>query len=175
MNITRTLSLPLLAAALVASLASLGSPAFATTTSADRDGTLIKWHGTERTAQLPVGPEMIPGAPRSFRQFARQELRTSWIEDLDHKPACKQAPTMTVRSLRTDGFAFGTFGTYPQPGCATGGGYVAYWAIRHGQWKEVLGTQDIPFCDRLEQIGFPSELGVHKCYDGHDVVPYSHA
>ena len=28
---------------------------------------------------------------------------------------------------------------------------------------------------RLEQVGFPSELGVHRCYDGHDVVPYSHA
>ena len=118
---------------------------------------------------------MIPGSPHSFRQFARQELRTSWDEELDHVPACKQAPTMTVRSLRTDGFAFGTFGTYPQPGCPTGGGYVAYWAIRHGQWKEVIGTQDTPFCDRLEKFGFPSDLGIHECYDGHDVVPYSHA
>ena len=118
---------------------------------------------------------MIPGAPRSFRKFARQELRRSWIEDLDHKPACKLAPTMTVRSLRTDGFALGGFGTYPQPGCQTGGGYAAFWAIRHGQWKLVIGTQDFPTCDRLEQVGFPSELGVHDCYDGHDVVPYNHA
>ena len=172
MNITRTLSLPLISAAIAASLA---APAFATATPPDRDSTLIKWHGAERTVHLPVGSEMIPGAPHSFRQFARQELRKSWIQELDHKPACKAAPTMTVRSLRTDGFAFGTFGTYPQPGCATGGGYVAYWAVRHGEWKEVLGTQDLPFCDRLEQVGFPSELGVHKCYDGHDVVPYSHA
>ena len=100
----------------------------------------------------------------------------SWIEDLDHKPACKQAPTMTVRSLRTDGFAFGTFGTYPQPGSQPRvAGTSPYWAIRHGHWKEVLETPDAPFCDRLEQIGFPSALGVHKCYDGHDVVPYSHA
>ena len=118
---------------------------------------------------------MIPGAPRSFRQFARQQLRESWINDLGRDPDCKSAPTMTVRSLRTDGFAYGDFGTYPRPGCATGGGYVAYWAIRHGRWKEVLGTQDVPFCDELEKIGFPSELGVHKCYDGNDVVPYSHA
>ena len=175
MNISRSFTLRLTAAAVVVSLASLAAPVSATTAHAERARTLIKWHGTERTAQLPVGPEAIPGAPRSFRKFVRQELRESWVKDLDHKPACKQAPTMTVRSLRTDGFAFGTFGTYPQPGCATGGGYVAYWAIRHGQWKEVLGTQDVPFCDRLEQIGFPSELGVHKCYDGDDVVPYHHA
>lgn len=172
MKISRTFTLPLVAAALAASSA---APAHATAAPADRDGTLIKWHGAERTVHLPVGPEMIPGAPHSFRKFARQELRDSWNQDLNHDPACKQAPTMTVRSLRTDGFAFGFFGTYPQPGCPTGGGYVAYWAVRNGKWKEVIATQDLPFCDRLEKVGFPSDLGVHKCYDGHDVVPYSHA
>ena len=168
MNTSRIL-VSITAAALATSFA---APASAAPT--DRDGTLIKWHGQERTAQLPVGPEAIPGAPGSFRKFVRAELRESWINDLGHRPACKKAPTMTVRSLRTDGFAFGTFGTYPQPGCATGGGYVAYWAVRHGEWKEVIGTQDIPFCGKLEKFGFPSELGIHKCYDGQDVVTYQH-
>jgi hypothetical protein len=172
MSFSRTLTLPLVSAALVASFA---SSAVAATSPTDRDGTLLKWHGKERTVHLPAGPEVIPGAPRSFRQFARQQLRTSWIEDLGHKPACKEAPTMTVRSLRTDGFAFGTFGTYPQPGCATGGGYVAYWAVRNGAWKEVIGTQDVPACDDLDKFGFPSELGIHQCYDGDDVVGYSHS
>jgi hypothetical protein len=82
---------------------------------------------------------------------------------------------MTVRALRTDGYALGDFGTYPQPGCVTGGGYAAFWAIRHGQWKQVIGTQDVPGCSRLEKLGFPSELGVHQCYDGTDVVSYTHA
>jgi hypothetical protein len=172
MTISRSFALLLTSAAVAASLA---SSAVAATPPAERDGTVIKWHGKERTAQLPVGPEMIPGAPRSFRQFARQELRRSWIEDLDHRPACRLAPTMTVRSLRTDGFALGGFGTYPQPGCETGGGYAAFWAIRHGQWKQVIATQDFPGCARLEQVGFPSELGVPDCYDGHDIVPYNHA
>jgi hypothetical protein len=168
MNTSRIL-MSITAATLAASVA-----APVTAAPADRDGTLLKWHGKERTARLPVGPEAIPGAPHSFREFARAELRGSWIHDLGHKPACKEAPTMTVRSLRTDGFAFGTFGTYPQPGCATGGGYVAYWAIRNGEWKEVIGTQDTPFCDKLEKFGFPSELGIHQCYDGRDVVTYQH-
>ena len=36
--------------------------------------------------------------------------------------------------------------------------------------------RNMPLCDRLEQIGFSAAAsGVHKCYDGHDVVPYSHA
>jgi hypothetical protein len=172
MKISRTVALPLVSAAIVASLA---GPAFSTMAPEDSAGTVVKWRGAERTVHLPVGPEMIPGASRSFRTFARQQLRESWVRDLDHKPACKSAPTMTVRSLRTDGFALGSFGTYPRPGCPTGGGYVAFWAIRQGQWKLVLGTQDFPDCDRLEQVGFPSELGVHDCYDGHDVVPYHHA
>ncbi len=175
MNLSRTFTLPLVSAALALS-ASLAFPAaHAATTTTDRDGTLIRWHGKERTVRLTTGPEAIPGAPRSFRKFARQQLRESWVRDLGHKPACKSAPTITVRSLRTDGFALGGFGTYPQPGCRTGGGYAAFWAVRHGQWKQVIGTQDFPTCDRLEQVGFPSELGVHDCYDGHDVVPYSHA
>jgi len=172
MNISRTFILPLISLAVSASLV---SPAGAAGSPADRDGTLLKWHGKERTVQLPAGPDAIPGAPRSFRQFVRQQLRNSWVEELGHEPACKKAPTMTVRSLRTDGFAFGTFGTYPQPGCRTGGGYVAYWAIRNGAWKEVIGTQEVPFCDELEKFGFPSELGIHQCYDGEDVVGYSHA
>jgi hypothetical protein len=168
MNGSRTLTLSLLSLVLAVSGAVSASAAPAA------DATLLKWRGHERTVRLPIGPEMIPGAPRSFRKFARQQLRESWIQDLDHKPACKSAPTMTVRSLRTDGFALGDFGTYPRPGCATGGGYVAFWAIRHGQWKQVIGTQDVVSCGRLEKLGFPSELGVHECYDGQDVVPYSH-
>ncbi len=172
MTIPRSLTLPLLSAAVAAALA---SSAVAAAPPAASDGTLLRWHGKERTVQLPAGPEAIPGAPRSFRKFARHELRRSWIEELGHKPACKKAPTMTVRSLRTDGFAIGGFGTYPQPGCATGGGYAAYWAVRNGEWKLAIGTQELPFCDALEKFGFPSELGIHKCYDGEDVVGYSHA
>src|SRR4051794_31401460 len=154
MTISRSFTLPLLGAALAACFASSAS---ATSESPDRDGTLITWHGKERTVQLPAGPEVIPGAPRSFRQFARQQLRKSWIEELGHKPACKKAPTMTVRSLRTDGFAIGGFGPYPQPGCETGGGYAAYWAGRNGEWKLAIGTQELPFCDDLEKFDFPSE------------------
>ncbi len=129
MKISRAFALPLVCAAVTASLA---SSAVAAPAPADRDGALLKWHGKERTVQLPAGPEAIPGAPRSFRKFARQQLRKSWIHDLGHRPACKKSPTMLVRSLRTDGFAIGGFGTYAQPGCDTGGGYAAFWAIRNG-------------------------------------------
>jgi hypothetical protein len=174
MTSSRIAVLSLLLAALAGFAMPLGS-ASAAPASAERAGTLLKWRGHERKVTLPVDRTMMPGAPRSFRTFARGELREMWIKYLDHKPACKTSPTFFVRALRTDGFALGGVGTYPQPGCPTGGGYEAFWAIRHGEWKEVIGTQDVVECDRLEKLGFPSELGVHECYDGHDVVPYSHA
>ena len=164
--------MPLAAATLAASLV---APASAVTSVSERDGTLLRWHGADQKVQLPVGQDMIPGAPRSFRVFARHELRGTWIHYLHKKPACMKAPTFYVRALRTDGFALGSAGTYPQPGCQTGGGYEAFWAIRRGVWKQVVGTQDVVDCARLEKLGFPSELGVHECYDGTDVVPYTHA
>jgi hypothetical protein len=172
MTISRVLVLPAVVLALAVPLA---APASAAPAPRAREVTLLKWHGQDQKVTLPVDQSMIPGAPRSFRTFARAALREVWIKDLDKKPACKTAPTFYVRALRTDGFALGGAGTYPRPGCATGGGYEAFWAIRHGEWKEVIGTQDVVGCARLEKVGFPSELGVHECYDGHDVVPYTHA
>jgi hypothetical protein len=162
------LPLLLLTLAVPLSAASAAAPA------AHRDGTVIKYRGQERNARLPLTSEMIPGAPHSFRVFVRQELVQAW-DGLGHTPACKKSPLVYVRALRTDGFALGDVGTYPRPGCQTGGGYAAFWAVRHGEWKQVIGTQDVPTCDRLQQLGFPSELGVHQCYDGQDVVEYTHA
>jgi hypothetical protein len=170
MTVSRIYLLPLLLLALVVPL----STASAASPTAHRDGTVITYHGTQRDAHLPLTPEMIPGAPRSFRVFVRHSLVDLWKE-LGLTPACKGSPLMSVRALRTDGFALGTVGTYQQAGCPGGGGYVAFWAVRNGEWKQVIGTQDVPNCSRLEKLGFPSELGVHDCYNGDDVVDYTHA
>jgi hypothetical protein len=169
-----SLLLSLVLALLGAFAAPLGS-ASAAAPDVQRDVTLLKWRGHDRKVTLPVDQQMIPGAPRSFRTFARAQLREMWVKLLDHKPACKTSPTFYVHALRTDGFALGGVGTYPRKGCNTGGGYEAYWAIRHGEWKEVIGTQEVVDCARLEKFGFPSQLGVHECWDGNHVVPYAHA
>jgi hypothetical protein len=171
MTLSRICVLPLLLLTLAApgSIASAASP-----TAALRDGTVITYHGKQRDAHLPLTPQMIPGAPHSFRTFVRHELVDFWKE-LGLSPDCKDSPQISVRALRTDGFALGSVGSYPQSGCPGGGGYVAFWAIRNGEWKQVIGTQDVPTCSRLEQLGFPSELGVHDCFDGDDVVDYTHA
>ena len=64
--------------------------------------------------------------------------------------------------------------TRPRRHCRTGGGYVAIWAVRRGAWKEVIGTQDVVACSRLERYRIPSEIGVHECYQHGEVVPYDH-
>ena len=141
--------------------------------SPDRAGTLITYHGAESKAVLPLTADRLPGAPADFRAFVKRQLHELW-DDLDHTQACKTAPLVTVYAVRTDGFAMGAVNTRPRPHCATGGGYVAIWAVRHGAWKEVIATQDVIKCARLERFDIPSEIGVDECYQGVEVVPYDH-
>jgi hypothetical protein len=141
--------------------------------SPQRDGTLINYHGTEAKATLPLRANRLPGAPKEFRAFVKARLHGLW-DELGHTAGCKSSPLITVNALRTDGFAMGAVNTRPRRHCQTGGGYAAIWAVRHGAWKEVIGTQDVVACSRLERFGIPSEIGVHECYEDGQVVPYDH-
>jgi hypothetical protein len=171
----RAALLLLLASLLVVSGAwlttSTGSPA---PPPSHRDGVLIRYHGTEARGVLPLGPDRLPGAPASFRRYVKKELHRVW-NLMDRAPNCKTSPEVFVHGLRTDGFAVGGEITRPRgPHCDGGGGAAYIWAIRHGKWKPVIGSQDYWPCDRLVKFGVPSEIGVHECYDGAQVVPYDH-
>jgi len=171
MNVSRML----LPALLTAALTSAAAPALAAT-SAD-DPALLTFTPREGTVGLlTVGDTdaKLPGVPRSFRSFARAEMRETWQDFLGGRPACKGVPHLTVRALRTDGFASGDVSERPRPGCQDGGGYVAIWAIRKGAWKEVVGTQDVPTCARLERFDIPSDIGVTQCAEGTEVIDYVH-
>jgi hypothetical protein len=145
-----------------------GSPA------APRAGTLIEYHGTASKARLPLRADRLPGAPPDFRAFVKAQLRALWV-DLGGSPGCKSSPLITVYAVRTDGFARGGVNTLPRQHCRdAGGGYAAIWAVRKGAWKEVIGTQEVVACARLERFDIPSEIGVHECYRGGEVVPYDH-
>jgi hypothetical protein len=142
-------------------------------TSTPRDGTLIEYHGTESRATLPLRANRLPGAPPEFRAFVKALLHDIW-DDLGHTAGCKTSGVVTVNAVRTDGFAMGAVNTRPRRHCQTGGGYAVIWAVRHGAWKEVIGTQDVIDCSRLERFDIPSEIGVHECYQDGQVVPYDH-
>ena len=174
MTLSRMIAPALLAVALVAPASA--STAATAAPSPSADGEVLTYTARQGTVNLlNLGSEAkLPGAPAEFRSFARQSLRKSWQGYFEGKPACKGVPSLQVTALRTDGFALGNAGDRPRPGCQAGGGYVAFWAIRNGAWKQVIGTQDVPTCQRLEKLDFPSELGVDQCYDGTDVVAYVH-
>ena len=142
-------------------------------TAAARAGTLIDYHGTESKAVLPLRGDRLPGAPADFRAFVKSQLHGLW-DGLGHTQACKTSPLITVYAVRTDGFAMGAVNTRARRDCAAGGGYIAIWAVRRGAWKQVIGTQEVIDCAKLERFDIPSEIGVEDCYEGNEVVPYSH-
>jgi hypothetical protein len=166
-------ALLLVALALVLSGTWLATSTASPPGSINRDGTLIKYHGTEAKAVLPLPADRLPGAPKEFRAFVKAQLHELW-DELGHTAGCKSSPLITVKAVRTDGFGFGYVNTLPRQHCETGGGYAAIWAVRHGAWKEVIGTQEVIACRRLERFGIPSEIGVHECYEDGQVVPYDH-
>jgi hypothetical protein len=142
--------------------------------SAEKAGTLIDFGRKDGKAVLPWSSGELAKAPSSFRKFVRGELRRIWRDELGHTPGCKTSPVITVDALRTDGFALGDVATRPRRDCETGGGYIAIWAVRKGAWKQVIGTQEVVECRRLERWDIPAEIGIDQCYQGGEVVPYTH-
>jgi hypothetical protein len=169
----RAAALLLVALALALSGAWLATSTASAPAAPDRDGTLIRYQGTEAKATLPLRANRLPGAPKEFRAFVKAQLHELW-DELGHTDGCKSAPLITVDALRTDGFAMGGVNTRPRQHCQTGGGYAAIWAVRQGAWKEVIGTQDVVACSRLEKFDIPSEIGVHQCYEDGQLMPYDH-
>ena len=164
----------LVALVLVMTGARLATSTAAPSPHQERDGTLLDFGRKDGRAVLPWTGDDISRAPASFRKFVRSELNRLWRDELGHKAACKTSPVITLDALRTDGFALGDVATRPRKHCETGGGYVAIWAVRKGAWKQVIGTQEAVQCSRLEKFDIPAEIGIDQCYEGNDVVPYTH-
>ena len=170
----RAALLLLLAAVLVLAGTRIAVSSAAEPAPQQRDGTLLDFGRKDGRAVLPWTGADIPRAPASFRRFVRSELNRIWRDELGHTAGCRTSPVITLDTLRTDGFALGDVATRPRRGCETGGGYIAIWAVRQGAWKQVIGTQEVVQCSRLERYDIPSELGIDKCYEGNDLVDYNH-
>ena len=97
--------------------------------------------------------DQLVGAPDSFKRFVVRTARR-----LAAGATCEGAYVgVTVRSLRTDGYAVGAVNE-----C---GGYVALWAVVDGRWKEIEGTQDLWDCAVLARYQVPSDIAGDNCYD----------
>ncbi|GAB3663257.1 hypothetical protein GCM10027596_26160 [Nocardioides korecus] len=107
----------------------------------------------------------LPGAPADFRAFAKRT-----IHHLQATRTCSpSAVGLSVNRVRSDGYARGAVNQ-----C---GGYAAIWKRVSGQWREVLGTQDIWTCRDLRRWSIPSSVVAPRpaCYNGSKVVTYRHA
>jgi hypothetical protein len=156
--ITLTLTVALAAAVLPA----LATPAEASAPRLLVYGTHDRGVTIQRAANVR---KKLHGAPVGFRKFVRRT-----IHHLQATSPCDDSFVgVTVNRVRTDGFARG--------GVNQCGGYVAIWKKVDGHWRQVLGTQDVWACSDLRRWGIPSSVVGPRpqCYDGSDVVAYSHA
>jgi hypothetical protein len=123
---------------------------------ASADPKLISYDGDgsdQAEVRTTADANNLAGAPDSFKKFIG---RTA--ERLTNGATCEKGYVgVTVKSLRTDGYAVGTVND-----C---GGYVAMWAIVDGDWKEIDATQDLWDCATLAEYRVPSDIAGDTCYD----------
>ena len=144
----------LLCALLAVTLSSYGAaPATAAPHAKPR---LIVYTGGESPGvevQSRADAKHLRGAPKAFKRFIGGKAQR-----LADQSTCSDAYVgVTVERLRMDGFAVG--------GVNDCGGYAALWAVVHGHWKEIQGTQEIWSCGILKRHRFPSSVAGNTCYD----------
>jgi hypothetical protein len=94
----------------------------------------------------------LTGAPDSFKTFIG---RTA--EQLTTGAACEGDVGVTVKTLRTDGYAVGAVNECDD--------YIALWAVVDGAWKEIDATLDLWDCAVLTEHRVPSDIAGDTCYD----------
>jgi hypothetical protein len=147
----------LLALALTLALCSYpGALATADAAPAHAKPRLIVYAGGESPGvevQSRADAKQLSGAPRSFKRFIGRKAQR-----LSDRSTCSHAYVgVTVERVRTDGFAVG--------GVNDCGGYAALWAVVHGHWKQIQGTQEIWSCAVLKRHRVPSSVAGNTCYD----------
>jgi hypothetical protein len=115
-------------------------------------------HGIE-VARLSGDQRRLAGTPRSFKRFVRARLDVLF-EEAGSKPRCATSPTVVVDRYDSRGWARAGEGWYGR--CPAGGYAVIYDRTRSG-WRQILGSQDVRFCQDLAWYGVPRFIAGAKC------------
>jgi hypothetical protein len=115
-------------------------------------------HGIE-VARLSGDQRRLAGTPRSFKRFVRARLDVLF-EEAGSKPRCATSPTVVVDRYDSRGWARAGEGWYGR--CPAGGYAVIYDKTRSG-WRQILGSQDVRFCQDLAWYGVPRFIAGAKC------------
>lgn len=125
-------------------------------------------HGVE-VARLSGDQRKLEGTPRSFKRFVRARLDVLF-EEAGSKPRCASSPTVVVDRYDGRGWARAGEGWYGE--CPAGGYAVIYDRTGSG-WRQILGSQDVRFCQDLAWYGVPRFIAGAKCLtEGLSAVRY---
>lgn len=134
----------------------------------------VVYGGQGRSVHLSTVDRQLGATSAAFRQFVTAELKRMWRQ-IGGSAECKQAPTVTVKKWRADGFA-----TIPSvhsrlPECG-GGGHRALYLKSTTGWTSprLLAGQEAFFCTDLLAYRVPRGYSFGGCYPdtGNDIVRY---
>jgi hypothetical protein len=112
-----------------------------------------------QVARLSGDQRKLEGTPRSFRRFVRARLDVLF-EEAGSKPRCATSPTVVVDRYDGRGWAKAGEGWYGK--CPAGGYAVIYDKTASG-WRQILGSQEVRFCQDLAWYGVPRFIAGARC------------
>lgn len=150
---TRLLVVPLMLLSIV-----LSPLAVATAAAAPGDGK-VKYPGAGFQVKRLSGDERRLDVPRSLKKFIRTRL-DELFEEAGGTKRCATAPVVSVNRYHPKGFASVGEGIYGR--CAAGG-WQSIYVKRSGGWRDVLGTQDVRYCEDLRWWRVPRFVAGGRC------------
>jgi hypothetical protein len=112
-----------------------------------------------QVARLSGDQRKLTGTSGSFRRFVKARLDVLF-EEAGSKPRCATSPTVVVDRYDSRGWAKAGEGWFGK--CPAGGYAVIYDKTRSG-WRQILGSQDVRFCQDLAWYGVPRFIAGAKC------------
>lgn len=115
-------------------------------------------HGIEIT-RLSGDQRKLRGTPRRFKRFVKARLDVLF-EEAGSKPRCATSPTVVVDRYDSRGWARAGEGWY---GTCPAGGYAVIYDKTMSGWRQILGSQEVRFCQDLKWYGVPLFIAGAKC------------
>lgn len=112
-----------------------------------------------QVARLSGDQRKLEGTPGSFKRFVKARLNVLF-EEAGSKPRCATSPTVVVDRYDSRGWAKAGEGWY---GKCPAGGYAVIYDRTGSGWRQILGSQDVRFCQDLAWYGVPRFIAGAKC------------
>lgn len=123
---------------------------------------LVRYPGDGVTVQGAADAAKLRGTTPAFRQFVVANVPQGSTD-------CSGGGSISVQAWRADGFAVGDVFECP-------GGYRAIWGTNGGaSWRQLVGSQDVWSCSKLERFKVPTSIAGDKCYGGGRLQDYRQA